>query len=369
MNAITNIDFTVWQSTIYKGENPFVSFLCIFLVVYLSAPLFKSLAIKFNILDIPNHRKVHRQATPLLGGLVVYIGLILGLAFKLAYLRSFLPVLAGASIILIIGLIDDVRGLSARFRLVIQFFAALVIISFGVRLSFLPNNLWGDAGEIILSLIWVIGITNAFNYLDGIDGLAAGIAAIIALFFSIICYQTNQVGLGLVSIVLMASCLGFLPHNFKKTKIFLGSAGSTFIGFTLAAIAIMGTWAEDNIAKLAVPILILGVPIFDMVFTTVMRIRLQKVNTILQWLKYAGKDHFHHHLVDLGLNPVETAIFIYFVELSFCISAIMVSNEKTIVGALSIFNASIIFAGIAVLMVIGKRKRKGQSAADEKYVA
>ena len=229
-------------------------------------------------------------------------------------------------------------------------------------------TLRGDAGEIILTLIWVIGITNAFNYLDGIDGLAAGIAAISALFFSIICHQTNQVGLGLASIVLAASCLGFLPHNFKKAKIFLGSAGSTFIGFTLAAIAIMGTWAEDNIVKLAVPILVLGVPIFDMVFTTVTRIKDRKVSTIVEWLKYAGKDHFHHHLIDLGLHPVETILFIYFVEISFCISAIMVSNEKAIIGALSIFHASIIFAGIAVLMVIGKRKRKGQSAADEKYV-
>lgn len=154
----------------------------------------------------------------------------------------------------------------------------------------------------------------------------------------------------------MASCLGFLPRNFKKSKIFLGDAGSTFIGFTLAGIAIIGNWAEDNIVRLTVPILILGVPIFDMVFTTIMRIKEKKISTIIEWLKYGGKDHFHHRLIDLGLHPQRALLFIYFINLSFGISAIMVSNEKVIVGLLSILQASIIFAGIAVLMLIGKKR-------------
>ncbi len=366
MNAVRNINFAAWENIISKGENPIVLFICVFLVAYLSTPLFKNLAIKFNILDIPNCRKVHKEPIPLLGGLSIYIGVILGLALNLANLRFFSGIIIGATIILIIGLIDDVRGLSAQFRLIVQFLAALIIIGFGVRLSFLPNSLWGNAAEIILTLIWVIGITNALNYLDGIDGLAAGIAAIIALFFSVICYQTNQLRLALANIALAASCLGFLPHNFKKTKIFLGSAGSTFIGFTLAGIAMIGSWAEDNVVKLTVPILILGVPIFDMVFTTMMRIKEEKVSTIIEWLKYTGKDHFHHRLIDLGLHPVEAVLFIYFVGISFGISAIMVSNEKAIVGVLSIFQASIIFAGIAILMVVGKRWRKRGSTPDEK---
>lgn len=329
-----------------------------FLTVYFSTPLFKRLAIKFNILDIPNHRKIHKEPTPLLGGLAVYIGVILGLMFNFANLRFLLGIVIGATLILIIGLIDDIKGLSARLRLIGQSIAALIIISFGTRLSFLPNNLWGNIGEIILTLIWIVGITNALNYLDGVDGLATGTAAISALFFSIISYQTNQPGIGLAGFVLMASCLGFLPHNFKKAKIFLGDAGSTFIGFTLAGIAVEGNWAEDNIIKLTVPILILGVPIFDMVFTTIMRIKEEKINTIIEWLKYGGKDHFHHRLIDLGLHPTGTILFIYFISISFGINAMMVSNEKAIVGVLAILQASIIFAGIAVLMVIGKGRRK-----------
>jgi len=337
---------------------PLLFFLFSFLIAYFSTPLFLKLALKFNILDIPGRRKVHKEPTPLLGGVAVYIGVILGLAFNFANLRFLLGIVIGATIILIIGLIDDIRGLSAQLRLIGQSLAALIIISFGVRLSFLPNNLWGNIGEIILTLIWIIGITNALNYLDGIDGLAAGTAAISALFFSIISYQTNQPGIGLAGLVLMASCLGYLPHNFKKVKIFLGDAGSTFIGFTLAVIAVIGNWAEDNVIKLAVPILILGVPIFDMIFTTIMRIKEEKINTVIEWLKYGGKDHFHHRLIDLGLHPMGAVFFICFINASFGISAIMVSNEKAVVGVLSILQACIIFAGIAVLMVIGKRRRK-----------
>jgi len=332
-------------------------FLFSFISVYFFTPLFKKLAIKFDILDKPGRRKIHKKSTPLLGGLAVYIGVMLGLILNGTNPRLLLGIAIGATIILIIGLIDDIRGLSAQVRLIGQTLAALIIISFGMRLSFLPNSLWGNIGEIILTLIWILGITCALNHLDGIDGLAAGSAAIIAFFFFIIAYQTNQPGIGLVSLVLMASCLGFFPHNFKKAKIFLGDAGSTFIGFILATIALMGNWAEDNIIKLAVPILILGVPIFDMVFTTIMRIKEKKIRTIIEWLEYRGKDHFHHRLIDLGLRSKGTIIFIYFISISFGISAIMVSNEKAIIGFLSILQASIVFTGISVLMIAGKRHR------------
>ena len=362
MITVGNIQFSTWQNIISKGQNPLVLFICVFLIVFLIAPLFRKLAIRFNILDIPNHRKVHKESTPLLGGLAVYVGVIFGLLLNLADLRLFSGLLIGSTIILIIGLIDDMKGLSAKFRLIAQFIAALIIIGSGVRFSFLPNNSWGDAGEVILTLIWVIGITNALNYLDGIDGLAAGIASIITLFFSIICFQTSQIGLALANMAIAASCLGFLPHNFMKAKIFLGSAGSTFIGFAIAGMAVMGEWAEDNVVKLAVPILILGVPIFDMVLTTIMRIKEEKISTIKEWLKYAGKDHFHHRLIDLGLHPTEAAFFIYCVSISFGIGAITVSNEEAVVGILSIMQAFIIFTVIAILMVVGNRIQANENA-------
>lgn len=359
MNPSVFINLNTLRKLISFTPNPLITFIFIFLLVFFITPFFRKLAIRFKILDFPDTRKVHKEPTPLFGGLAIYVGVILGLGLNYSNLHLFAGLIIGATIILIFGLIDDIKGISANIRIIAQFIATLIMIGFGIRLSFLPNNLWGNMGEIILTLIWTIGITNALNYLDGIDGLAGGTAVIATVFFSIISFQTNQPGISTASLILMASCLGFLPYNFRNAKIFLGDAGSTFIGFTLAGIAIMGNWAEDNIVKLTVPILILGVPIFDMVFTTIMRIVEGKIRTIIEWLKYGGNDHFHHRLINLGLYPTETLFLICFVNISLGINAIMVSNERYLAGILSILQAAIIFAVIAILMVIGKRRGRG----------
>jgi len=159
--------------------------------------------------------------------------------------------------------------------------------------------------------------------------------------------------------MLIAACLGFLPYNFRKDKMFLGDAGSTFIGFILASLALVGYWAEDSLVKISIPVLILGVPIFDMIFTTIMRVKDGKVKTVLEWLEYGGKDHFHHYLVDLGLRPSGATIFIYFITLSLGISAIMVSNDPAFDAFLALLQACIIFGIIATIIVIGKRRRSG----------
>ncbi len=347
--------------------NPAIPALLSLLVAYLSTPLFKRIALKLNILDVPDKRKLHKNSIPLLGGMAIYAGVILGILFTSVTLRPLFGILIGGTIILLIGLIDDIRGLSVKIRLIGQLIAAMMIIGFGERISFLPNNLLGNAGEVILTLIWIIGITNAINYLDGIDGLATGFTAISALGFSVISYLTNQPELGLVALVLAAGCIGFLPYNFKQAKIFLGDAGSTFIGFTLAGIAVLGNWASDNVIGLTVPILILGVPIFDMTFTTIMRIKEKKISSLLEWLNYTGKDHFHHRLVDLGLRPIGAVVFIYFVTVALGINAIIMSYAKeTFEGILALAQASIVFGAIAVLMVVGKRRRSGWNIPDKK---
>jgi UDP-GlcNAc:undecaprenyl-phosphate GlcNAc-1-phosphate transferase len=345
--------------------NILIPVLLSFLVVFFSTHLFRKLALKLNILDVPDQRKAHQSSVPLLGGIAIYAGVLSGLLFNVSDFSYFPVIVIGGTIILIIGVIDDMRGLSAKIRLMGQLIAALIIIIFAERISFLPNNVWGDAGEVIITVIWIIGITNALNYLDGIDGLAAGTTAINALFFSSVSFLTNQPFIALASLILMAGCLGFLPHNLKRSKIFLGDAGSTFIGFTLASIAVVGDWASDNVLRLTIPILVLGVPIFDMVFTTIMRIKERKIRTLAEWLNYAGKDHFHHRLIDLGLRPQGAMFFIYFVTIVLGISATIISHTKvTSVGILAIVQASIIFGAIAVLMVIGARRRSGWNISD-----
>ena len=340
----------------------FLTFAISFLVAYLSLPLLRTAAVYFRILDLPGGRKIHKVATPLLGGAAIYMGLIAGLFFNPQIILPFLPVLIGATLIFILGLVNDIIELSARLRFVSQFIIALVVIYMGVHVEFIPRGDWKFVLETAITAIWLVGVTNAYNYLDGLDGLAAGSAAINLLCFSVILYMTGQYALGLLAISLIASCLAFLPYNFrKKKKVFLGEAGSTFLGFILAGIGIVGNWAQDNVVKLSIPILILGVPIFDMIFTTVMRIKEGKVKNVIEWLHYADKDHFHHYLVDLGFRPIGSTVFIYFLTVSLGLSAIRVCNDKAIEAFLTLTQASILFGVIATLIVIGKRHRGSKS--------
>jgi len=336
-----------------------LTFIISFLVVCLSLPVLRMLAFRFRILDLPGGRKIHKIATPLLGGAALYLGLIAGLFFNTRNVFLFFPVWIGATFIFILGLVNDVTPLSAKTRFLWQFLIALLVVFTGVRVTFIPHGYLKNILEPLITAVWLVGVTNAYNYLDGLDGLAAGSAAINLLCFSVILYSTGQYPLGLLSISLIASCLAFLPYNFKKEKIFLGEAGSTFLGFIIAGVGLVGDWASDSVVKLSIPILIVGVPIFDMIFTTVMRVKEGKVKNLMEWLQYSGKDHFHYYLVDLGFRPFGSVTFIYFLTLSLGISAIMVSNDTAGEGFLTLLQASIIFGIIATLIVIGKRRRSG----------
>lgn len=329
--------------------------------------MFRRLAVSFSILDIPNKRKVHQHPVPLLGGMAIFVGVLTAFAFFPESLRHLWVILAGAAVMLYMGALDDMKGLSAKLRISIQLLVSAVVVIVGNRVSFLPPTWWGTTAEFFISMMWFVGVTNAFNYLDGLDGLASGSAALNFLALLAILYGTNQFAVGLACAIFVGACLGFLPHNFRrKNKMFLGDAGSMFLGFMLAGMAIVGNWAEDNSVRLFIPILVLGVPIFDMIFTTIMRVKEQKVKNVVEWLRYGGKDHFHHYLVDLGLNPRSAVVFIYGLTLSLGLSAFMVSNDNMFEGLLTLLQSSIIFGVIGILIVTGKKRRKAGWELDER---
>lgn len=306
---------------------------------------------------MPGGRKLHKIPMPLLGGVAVYISFLI----PIVCLGTSRPYLGGlifaGTLIFLAGLIDDIKGLSATFRLIVQLTAAVIVMSSGTILSFLPNTLIGNIGEIILTIIWIVGITNAMNYLDGVDGLVASLTVTSGICFLIIAYPTDQFLLGCLSAALVGSALGFLRYNFSPAKIFLGDAGSTFIGFMLASITVMGNWAENNFVSIFVPVFILGVPIFDMTLTTVMRIKERKVRNIIGWLAYTGRDHFHHRLLDLGFGPRSTVVFITSISLSMGISGILLKRENILTAIFMLVQAAIIFILIGILMVVSARKK------------
>jgi len=327
-----------------------------FLLAFLSTKVIGRIATKLKILDHPNERKIHKKPIPLLGGLAIFAAYVGTIVFNFNFSRELKGVVIGGTIILIIGLIDDIKHIPATWKLISQVLASSILILYGVKLSFLPNTWWGNAGEILLTVIWVVGITNAVNFFDGMDGLATGLTVIGSLSFFIVAEISGQSYLGFLTIALAGSCLGFLKFNFKPASIFLGDAGSTFLGFTLAGIAVMGGWAEKNpMVALSLPILVLSVLIFDMIYITIARIWDGRVRSFKGWVEYTGKDHLHHRLVALGFNETQTVLLIYLIAACLGISGINLRASEDLRVYLEFIQAFFIFIIVVILMITGRK--------------
>ena len=330
-----------------------------FLLAFLSTKVIGRIATKLRILDQPNERKIHKKPIPLLGGLAIFASYVGTIVFNFNFSRELKGVVIGGTIILIIGLIDDIKHIPATWKLISQVLASGILILYGVKLSFLPNTWWGNAGEILLTVIWVVGITNAVNFFDGMDGLATGLTAIGSLSFFIVAEITGQSYLGFLTIALAGSCLGFLKFNFRPASIFLGDAGSTFLGFTLAGIAVMGNWAKDNPkVALSLPIIILSVFIFDMIYITIARVWDGRVRNFKEWIEYTGKDHLHHRLVTLGFNETQTVLLIYLIAACLGLGGINLIATEDLRIYFEFIQALFIFIIIVILMISGRKVLK-----------
>jgi len=303
-------------------------------VAAIFTPIVKKIAFKFNVLDIPKDaRKVHKKPIPLLGGLAIYIAFISTLILKSGKLTSSeMGILIGATIIAIGGIIDDKYDIRPRYKLVFQILAAAVLIMFGVEINLVTNpiisaNQYINLGWLSLpmTLLWVIGITNALNLIDGLDGLAAGVALISSITLFIIAILNNRTDAAILTAILSGAIIGFLPYNFNPASIFMGDTGAQLLGFLLAAISIKGTIKSAAAFAIAVPILALGIPIYDTMFAVIRR----KINgkPIMQ----ADRGHLHHRLLDMGLTQKQTVLIMYLISAvlgGIAIIAMQVSNQR-----------------------------------------
>jgi len=334
-------------------------FLLSFLLANLITPIVRRMATRFKILDHPDERKIHRHPIPLLGGLAIYSAFIITVVRNLNFSSELWGVVLGGTIVFLFGLVDDLRGLPARIRFFGQIFATLVIIAYGVRVTVIPHWPGEYILEVLITILGVVGITNAMNFFDGMDGLATGLSIVCVISMIIVGIETGEKWFVFLCAALIGASLGFLPYNFKPASIFLGDAGATFLGFTVAALAIMGSWGQvgySPIVATATPILILSVLIFDMVYTTVSRIKNGTVRNFRQWLEYAGKDHLHHRLVHLGLTEREAVTFIYALALCLGLGAIVLRRGTFIDSALLLLQGLIILFIVTVLMIVGKEE-------------
>jgi len=327
---------------------------------YLLTPLMRSIALKFNVLDTPNGRKIHENATPLLGGVVIIISFSSSLMANMLLEKGLLVLLCGGMIIALMGLLDDVRGMSALLKLLIQVLVVVFLVYNGIILDlFPPRTTWGFWMNFVFTVIWIIGITNAMNFIDGMDGLATGLSAIMATFIGIVAFQTDQPFVGWIAIAILGSCLGFFPFNFRirnPALIFLGDAGSTFLGFMLAGLAVMGYWSESRIVSFANPVLIFWVLIFDMIYITVERVASGKVRTIKEWIDYVGNDHLHHRLFYLLGDKWKAVVTIFLYSTILGLSSIALRNARMIDGILLVCQAFLIAIIFSVIEYAGRRK-------------
>jgi len=327
-----------------------------FLLAFLSTKVIGRVATRLKILDHPNERKIHKKPIPLLGGLAIYASFVITIFLNFSFSIELKGVILGGTIILLLGLIDDIKHLSAKWKLLGQIVASGILISCGVKLSFLPDTWWGYTGEVLLTIIWVVGITNAVNFFDGMDGLATGLTAVCSFSFFIVAEITGQSYLGFLTIALAGSCLGFLKFNFRPASIFLGDAGSTFLGFSLAGIAVMGGWAEKNPkVALSLPIIILSVLIFDMIYITIARVWDGRVRNFIEWIEYTGKDHLHHRLVALGFNETQTVLLIYLIAACLGMGGINLLATENLKIYFGFIQAFFIFIIVVILMIAGRR--------------
>ncbi|HHW92002.1 MAG TPA: undecaprenyl/decaprenyl-phosphate alpha-N-acetylglucosaminyl 1-phosphate transferase [Firmicutes bacterium] len=337
-----------------------LAFLFAFLITYLLTPLVKKMAIRTGAVDIPDSadegRRIHIRPTPRLGGLAIYLGFMLpALTLLPREGERLYGLLLGATLILLLGIADDYRNLSPRVKLAGQVLAALVFIFMGNRVIWLSNP-WAEGAHdamwhigswsIPLTLLWMVGITNTLNLIDGLDGLAAGVTAIASVTLLLVALQEGQVTIVLLTAALAGSTLGFLPYNFNPAQIFMGDTGSLFLGFVLAGIAVQGALKSATVIALAVPILALGLPILD-TFLAIVR-RYHNGSPIFQ----ADRQHLHHRLLERGLSQRQAVLFLYSISGVFGMGALAITEVR---GRFGLF--ALAFAVLAFFLNLRRLKQ------------
>lgn len=301
-------------------------------LAWIFTPWVRTLAIRFGAAHAPRARDVHEEPVPRWGGLAIYAAFILSIVIAALVVHFILhkPILertvrAGVGLALagtlltIVGAIDDRWELSAAKQIVVQFICALLVLAFGVEIRFVTNPFGPGMVDLgwaryPITVLWLVGVANAVNWVDGIDGLAAGVSAISALTLAMMAAWSKQPGLTILAAALFGALLGFLRYNFNPAKIFMGG-GAAFVGFTLACISTSGAFKAPVAVAVAVPILILALPIFDTAAVILRRWRAGRPIYI------ADQSHLHHRLMELGFSQKQTVLILYGISLSLCMMA------------------------------------------------
>jgi len=338
VRAIINLDSNVDYFLRRIDMLLYVSLIAAFVASILLTPLVKRLAFRIGAVDAPNYRKVHARIMPRLGGLAIFLAFIIGVAILYPFLINakngseylgsdyLLAIVIGACIIVVTGVVDDMREISAKAKMLGQLIAALIVVFVGgIQIDTVNLPFFGalDFGllSIPLTILWIVGITNAINLIDGLDGLAAGVSTIALITLSVMAFIMGNVFVLAVSAILAVASIGFLFYNFHPAKIFMGDTGALFLGFMISVLALLG-FKNVTFVSLIIPVIMLGVPISDTFFAIVRRLRMKQ-----KWSD-PDKSHLHHRLLDMGFTHRQTVLLIYGIAMMFGLAAIIFSMAK-----------------------------------------
>ena len=316
------------------------------LVSLISTPVVRSLAFRMHAVDVPrDNRRMHDHPIPRMGGLAIFFGFLLSVLIFLPLTEQLRTMLLGSVIIVVLGIVDDIKALGPKLKFAVQIVAALVAVSGGNRIEFLSNinifssNPYWDLGWLSfpITVLWIAGITNAVNLIDGLDGLACGVSTISSMTLLVIALIVTEPDIAILTAALAGACSGFLPYNLNPAKIFMGDTGSTFLGFILATASVEGLFKFHMIISFAVPFLMLGLPIFDTCFAIVRRI------SHGQSPLAPDRGHIHHRLIDMGFSQKQAVATLYIISAILGLSAVVLTTAGVLRAM--IFLVALCFAG------------------------
>lgn len=333
--------------------------LCAGLISFTTTPLARVFAFKVGAVDVPkDERRMHNKPIPRLGGLAIFLGFSVAALAFCDFTPTLLSIYFGGLVIVVVGVLDDIFRLNAWVKFIVEIAVAFIPISQGLSIEFI--NLFGEyvvfgVFEIPITILWIVGLTNAINLIDGLDGLSCGISVICSLSL-LLCsiLVLDNFALTMLTAILAASCLGFLPFNSNPAKIFMGDTGALFLGYTLSVISISGLFKMHAVLSFMIPVSIFALPLFDTIFAFVRRIA--SGHSPFR----PDRGHIHHRLIDIGFNQKQTVYILYSVCGILGISAVMFSISGRWKSGMILVVAFLIFAfNYAVLKHPETRKLTG----------
>ncbi len=322
-----------------------IQYILIFMVAMVLAIVFTPAAIKLapkiGAIDIPkDSRRMHTKAMPRFGGMAIYIGTVSSMLIFLPYSTGLMGVIAGGTLMFFVGIIDDLKGMPAKVKLGFQILCAVILFEFSVRIEFISNPFGGGyyffpwVVSLLVTVIWIVGITNTINLIDGLDGLAAGVSFIASICIAYTAYIHGRTDISMAMLAIAGGAAGFLPFNFNPAKIFMGDGGSLFLGFMLAGLSVMSPMKSATMVATVVPVLVLGLPIFDTAFAILRRLINRRP------IMEADKGHLHHRIMAAGLGQRRTVLTLYGISGVMGVAAILMSRDLLIESGLLVVIAA-----------------------------